>query len=160
MSQLRERTTNSTRPLPDEADLSELRGLHGRTPGVLRILGAVAVLVVGAVHLQQYVGDGYSSVAIIGPLFLLNFAGALAIGIGLFVSSARMQFAHLPLALGGIGLAGTSFVSLFISEHQSLFGFREHGYRAGILIALVAEGVAAVALAAYLGMRARRGADG
>jgi hypothetical protein len=155
MSLLRERRASSARPLPDEAVLSDARGPQGRVPGVLRTLGALAVLVVGAVHLQQYVGDHFDVVPIIGPLFLLNFAGATVIGLGLLVPAARMRLLHLLLALGGMGLAATSFVFLFISEHQPLFGFQDYGYRPGILIALAAEAVAAVALAAYLAARAR-----
>lgn len=156
MSQLRERTTNSTRPLPDEAILSDSGDSQARAPAVLRVVGAAAVLVVGAVHLQQAVGDGYSSISVIGPLFLLNFAGATVIGLGLLVPSARMRLVRPVLALGGIGLAATSIVFLFISEHQPLFGFQEHGYRTSIVIALVAEAVTVVALAAYLAAWARR----
>ena len=156
MSQLRERTTNSTRPVPDEAVLSEPRETHGHAPAMLRTLGAIAVLAVGAVHLYEYVGDYFSVVPIIGPLFLLNFVGATVIGLGLLVPAARMRFLHVLLALGGVGLAATSFVFLFISEHQPLFGFQDYGYRAGIVIALAAEAVAVVALGAYLATRARR----
>jgi hypothetical protein len=156
MSLLRERTTSSTRPLPDEAVISEPHVRQGRATGMLRTLGALAVLVVGAVHLQQYVGDHIDVVPIIGPLFLLNFAGATVIGLGLLVPAMRMRPIHLLLALGGIGLAATSFVFLFISEHQPLFGFQDYGYRPGILIALAAEAVAVVALAAYLAVRGRR----
>ena len=155
MSQLRERTTNSTRPLPDEAVLSEPGESADRRSGMLRTLGAVAVLVVGAVHVQQYFGDEYGSVAVIGPLFLLNFAGATVIGLGLLVPAARMRLVHLLLALGGIGLAATSFVFLFVSEYHSLFGFREDGYRLAIVVALVAEVVAVLALAAYIAVRRR-----
>jgi hypothetical protein len=78
------------------------------------------------------------------------------IGLGLLVPAMRMRPIHLLLALGGIGLAATSFVFLFISEHQPLFGFQDYGYRPGILIALAAEAVAVVALAAYLAVRGRR----
>lgn len=156
MSRLRERTPDSTRPLPDEAILSEPREQHGRTPAGLRTLGAVAVLVVGAVHLEQYAA-GYSGLSVIGPLFLLNFVGATVIGLGLLVPAARLRPVQLLLALGGIGLAATSFVFLFVSEHQPLFGFHEHGYRAAIVIALVAEAAAVAALAGYLAMRARGG---
>ena len=151
MTQLRERRTYATRPLPDEAVLSEDRR-HGAA--ILRMVGAVAVLVVGVVHLQQYFA-GFDSVRVIGPLFVLNFAGATVIGLGLLAPAARMRFLHVLLAIGGIGLAGTSFVFLFVSEHMSLFGFQEHGYRAGILVALAAEAVAVVALTAYLAVRAR-----
>ena len=155
MSQLREGTTQQARPLPDEAVLSD-QPPPGRVPGMLRTLGAVAVLVVGAVHLQQYFADYFRVVPIIGPLFVLNFAGASVIGLGLLVPAARMRLMHLLLALGGIGLAATSFVFLFISEHRPLFGFQDYGYPPGIVIALAAEGVAVVALAAYLALRARR----
>jgi hypothetical protein len=43
------------------------------------------VLVVGAVHLEQYFADHFDVVPIIGPLFALNFAGATLIGLGLLV---------------------------------------------------------------------------
>jgi hypothetical protein len=155
MSQLRERSTRTiARPAPDEAVLS--RHPQDRNLGLLRTIGAVAVLVVGAVHLEQYFGEHFDTVSVIGPLFLLNFAGAMVIGIGLLIPSARMRPVHRLLALGGIGLAATSIVFLFISEHQPLFGFQESGYRLAIVIALVAEGVAVVALAAYTAMARRR----
>ena len=156
MSRLRERTTDSTRPLPDEAVLSGPDESQGHLPGMLRTLGAVAVLAVGAVHLQQYFADYFRVVPIIGPLFLLNFAGATLIGLGLLVPAARLRLVHLLFALGGIGLAATSFVFLFISEQRPLFGFQDYGYRPGIVIALAAEAVAVVTLAAYLAARARR----
>jgi hypothetical protein len=154
MSQLRERTAHSSRPLPDEAVLTEDRP-DRRAPAILRTLGGGAVLVVGAVHLQQYLADGFSSVRIIGWLFLLNFIGATVIGVGLLVPAARLRFVHFLLALGGIGLAATSFVFLFVSEHMSLFGFQEQGYRAAIVVALAAEVVAVVALTGYLVARSR-----
>jgi hypothetical protein len=157
MSLLREGGRRSARPVPDEAVLSaESERPAGRAAGALRTLGALAVLVVGAVHLQQYFADYFSVVPIIGPLFVLNFAGATVIGLGLLVPAARLRLLHVLLALGGIGLAATSFVFLFISEHQPLFGFQDYGYRAGIVIALAAEAAAVVALAAYLVLHARR----
>jgi hypothetical protein len=155
MSRLRERTASATRPLPDEVILPEGGEPRGRAPEMLRTLGAVAVLVVGAVHLEQYLA-GYSAVSVIGPLFLLNFVGATVIGVGLLIPAARLRALHALLALAGIGLAATSFVFLFVSEHRSLFGFQEHGYRGAIVAALVAEAAAVVALAAYLAVQPRR----
>lgn len=155
MAQLRERSASATRPLPDEALLSGPEHPEGRTPMMLRTIGACAVLVVGAVHLQQYL-SGYSSISIIGPLFVLNFVGATVIGLALLVPVARLRAVHGVLALGGIGLAATAIVFLLISEHQPLFGFHEHGYRAAIVIALAAEAVAVVTLAAFLVARKRR----
>jgi len=144
MNMLRERST--TRPMPDEVVLPDERSASRGT--ALRRLGALAVLVVGAVHLEQYF-----EVPVIGPLFVLNFAGAMAIGLGLLV----FPFERLRalLALGGIGLAVTSFVFFFISEHRPLFGFEDYGYRPAILVALAAEAATVVLLGSYLGIRAR-----
>jgi hypothetical protein len=152
MSVLRERTTRSTRPIPDEVVLDEPHTRRG--PVILRILGAIAVLVVGAVHLEQYYGVHFDVVPVIGPLFVLNFAGAMAIAAGLLVPSARLRLVHVLLSLGGIGLAATSFVFLFVSEHRTLFGFRDYGYRPAIVIALVAEAAAVLLLGAYLAFTA------
>jgi hypothetical protein len=154
MSQVSEGGTYTTRPLPDEVALAE--ETPGRTSAILRTFGAVAVLVVGAVHVHEYFADYFRVVPIIGPLFLLNFLGATVIGLGLLVPAARLRMVHVLLALGGIGLAATSFVFLLVSEHQPLFGFQDYGYRTAILIALVAEALAVVTLGAYLATRARR----
>jgi hypothetical protein len=155
MSQLRERTV---RPIPDEAILDEPRARRpGRGSTILRTLGALAVLVVGAVHLEQYVAVHFGVVPVVGPLFALNFAGATAIGVGLLVPLTRMRLLHRLLALGGIGLAATAFVFLFVSEHQPLFGFQDHGYRAAIVVALVAEAAAVALLGSYLVADLRRG---
>jgi hypothetical protein len=153
MSQTRERTGRyDARPVPDDVMLEApaVPGGGGRGGTVLRVSGAVAVLVVGAVHLEQYFAVHFRVVPVIGPLFLLNFIGAMMIGIGLLIPSARLRLLHILLALAGIGLAATSFVFLFVSEHQPLFGFQDHGYRSAIVIALVAEAAASLSLAGYL----------
>jgi len=156
MTRLRESSTYTARPEPDEAVLSGRAETSSRASASLRTLGAVAVLVVGTVHLDEYLADHFNVVPVIGPLFALNFAGATLIGLGLLVPAARLRLLHLLLALGGIGLAVTSFAFLFISEHQPLFGFQDYGYRMEIVVALAAEAVAVVALVAYLATRARR----
>jgi hypothetical protein len=154
MVRLDERIDRRTgRPEPDEVMLSGTEPATGRAGTVLRVLGAVAVLVVGLVHLEQYFAVHIDDVSVIGPLFMLNFIGATVIALGLLLPLGRL---HVLLALGGIGLAATSFVFLFISEHQPLFGFQEHGYRAAIVIALAAEAAAVGLLGAYLAVRLRR----
>src|SRR6185503_2704167 len=85
MSQLYERTSRSTRPMPDEALLDEPRATDSGTGTLLRVLGGLAVLVVGAVHLEQYFAVHFDVVPVIGPLFALNFAGAVVIGLGLLL---------------------------------------------------------------------------
>src|SRR4051794_24482030 len=91
-----------------------------------RVLGALAMLA-GAVHLQQY-SKLYSEVPTIGTLFVLNFAGATVIGLGLLAPVERLArryggVAVTLLALAGIGLALTAFVFLAGSEHTPPFGF-------------------------------------
>ena len=122
----------------------------------VRAFGALAVLAVGAIHLQQYF-ELYSAIPTIGTLFVLNFAAATAIGLGLLAPVERLLGARLgsaalgALALGGIGLAATAFVFLAISEHTPLFGFMEPGYDpTAILASRVAEGAAVLLLDAYL----------
>jgi hypothetical protein len=140
--------------MPDEAVLDDVRG-GSRAGTALRVLGALAVLAVlavGAVHLEQYFGVHFNVVPVIGPLFVLNFAGAALIALGLLLPLGRL---HIPLALGGMGLAATSFVFFFISQQRTLFGFQDYGYRPAIVIALVAEAAAVVLLGGYLVRRIR-----
>jgi hypothetical protein len=127
-----------------------------------RTLGAVALLVVGGVHYQQYRYDFYSAVPTIGPLFLANFVAATVLG--LFLLSPRRAPGRLGTALDrlaalvGVGVAAGAFVGLLVSEHTPLFGFSEHGYRFAIVLALVSEAVAMVMLALFLigGLRRAR----
>jgi hypothetical protein len=156
MSRLYERTASSTRPAPDEVELDQPHADDGGASPLFRMLGAIAVLVVGSVHLEQYFAVHFQVVPIVGPLFALNFAGATLIGLGLLLPFARLPMLQPLLALGGIALAATSFVFLFVSEHRTLFGFQDYGYRPAILIALAAEAAAVLFLGVYLGGRTRR----
>ena len=121
----------------------------------LRVLGALSVLAVGAIHLQQFL-NLYSDVPTIGTLFVLNFVGATVIGLGLLAPlealPRRLGGAVLALlGLGGIALAATAFVFLFISERTPLFGFMEPGYDpAAILASRGAEAAAVLFLGSFL----------
>jgi hypothetical protein len=121
----------------------------------VRALGALATLVVGAVHLQQY-EKLFSAVPAIGTLFVLNFAGATAIGLALLAPLERLagRFGGAAVSLvaaAGVLLAATSFVFLAVAERTTLFGFREVGYDpAAIATARVSEVAAVVLLGAYL----------
>jgi hypothetical protein len=99
---------------------------------VLRFLGALAVLGVGAVHLEAYTGP-YSAIPTIGTLFVLNFVAATVIGLVLLaplehVAGAWAGAAVALVTAAGMALAGVSYVMLFISERMPLFGFQEPGY--------------------------------
>ena len=154
MTQLGERTLRRTgRPEPDEVLLDDAPRSGARLGSGLRILGALSVLVVGAMHLEQYFAVHFDVVPVIGPLFALNFAGATLLALGLMLPLGRV---HLLLALAAIGLATTSFVFLFVSERRPLLGFQDYGYRPAILAALAAEGATVILLGAYLTTRVRR----
>lgn len=127
-----------------------------------RVLGALAVLSVGAVHLQQYF-KLYSGVATIGTLFVLNFAGATVIGLALLSPVERLAGRYggavvALLSLGGMALAATSFVFLYIAERTPLFGFQEPGYDpTGIAASRGAEIAAVVLLGIFLALRRSSG---
>lgn len=122
---------------------------------VSRWLGALALLAVGAVHLQQYV-KLYSAVPTIGTLFVLNFVGATILGITLLAPIDRWggRWGGLLVTLaaaGGVALAAVTFVMLAVSERTPLFGFREPGYDpAGIAASRGAELTTIVLLGAFL----------
>src|SRR4051794_24222466 len=118
-------------------------------------LGALAVLVTGVVHLQQYYDSSYSALPTIGTLFFLNFVAAVVIAAGLIAPLGRLAGRYADavrgvFALGGIALAVLALVSLFISEGSGLFGFKEYGYRTVIVLAIVAEAAAALFLTVFL----------
>ena len=118
-------------------------------------LGAVAILVTGVAHIEQYAVDNYSTVPTIGTLFLLNFIGAIVIALGLVAPLRRVAGRYADavravIALGGIALGVLSLAGLFVSETAGLFGFVEHGYRMAIVVAIVAETAATVFLATFL----------
>jgi hypothetical protein len=126
-----------------------------------RTLGAIALLVVGGVHYQQYYYDYYSAIPTIGPLFLANAVTAIALGVFLLSPLRPRGRWGTTLdglaALAGAAVAAGAFTGLLVSERTSLFGFREHGYRFVIVLALVSEAVVMVTLALFLIGAVRRG---
>lgn len=118
----------------------------------MRFLGAVTILGVGAVHLQQYLDNGYQTVPTIGPLFLLNAIACAVIGVALLAPLGRWLKSRSAdatvglLAAGGVAIAAGSLVALFISETSSLFGFSEGGYRPIIVLAIAVEAAAILLL--------------
>jgi hypothetical protein len=123
---------------------------------IMLVIGALGLLATGADHLDEY-ANGFSTVPTIGTLFLLNFLGATLIGIALLLPWQYLARRHAPriralLALGGIGVAGSSLIGLWISETSSLFGFTDYGFRPTIVAAIIAESVTLVALTAYLAL--------
>ncbi len=134
------------------------RGGRPRLWLAARVLGALSLLAMGAIHLQQYF-ELYSEIPTIGTLFVLNFVGATVVGLGLLAPVERLPGRRggailALLTLAGIGQAATAFVFLLISERTPLFGFQEPGYDpAAILASRIAEGATVVLLGTFLAAR-------
>ena len=122
---------------------------------VCRLLGAAGLAASGAVHLQLWV-SGYSVIAVIGPLFLLDAVGSWLLALLLVGTRFRLLAAAAILvelgAITGLALAST----------VGIFGFQESGFGDGgqILAAYGTESVATLLLAASLALGWRRGGDG
>ena len=88
---------------------------------VLRILGAALLAVMGWIHLDLWL-EGYRSIDVIGPAFLLNVIA----GFGLTMLLLVVPRALLPCvaALGALTALGT-LAGLIIATTVGLFGFVE-----------------------------------
>ncbi|MGI8558679.1 MAG: hypothetical protein ACR2ND_10275 [Solirubrobacteraceae bacterium] len=113
-------------------------------PDTLRILAAALLLLVGAVHFQQYVTT-LGHVPTIGVLFLLNAAGAAALTIALFSAEPTLRLLALPAALG---LVIGALISIVLAMNGGIFGYQEPTFRTSVTIAIIAEVAAIPALIA------------
>jgi hypothetical protein len=132
---------------------------------LIRRLGALTLLVVGGVHLQQYLA-GYSDVPTIGALFVLNAIGAGVVAVGLLapvervVSDRRADLAAGLLSALGAMIAVGALIAVFISESRPLFGFMEIGYSTPIVIAIASEVITAILLIPVAAASLRRAVSG
>lgn len=120
----------------------------------VRYIGALALLAMGAIHLDQYLGDSYSQIPTIGTLFLLNFIGGTAVSLALLsplerLAGSRGRTFLLLLAIAGAAMAAVAIVFLLISESSPLFGFKEGGYGIAIVLALASEAIATLCLSSF-----------
>ena len=131
------------------------RRRHAIAGEAARYLGAISILLVGAVHAQQYYDAYFSYVPTIGTLFLLSFIGAAIVGVVLLAPARKLgrRLGDLILALaalGAIGIALGTLVSLLVSEYTPLFGFMESGYRLAIVLTLLFDGLTTAFLGFFL----------
>lgn len=122
-----------------------------RTTPRLALLASALVAVIAGVHFQQYI-DFISQVPTVGVLFLLNAAGGA--GLALALLSHERSLRSLA-ALGGLGLAIGSLISIAIALSGSFFGYSEPTLRLPIVIAVLAE-VAAIPTLVLVILRERR----
>ena len=136
--------------------LAARRGRRSEVAGeVARYLGALSILLVGAVHAQQYYGAYFSVVPTIGTLFLLSFVGSGVVGTVLLAPVRRLgrnagDLILVLAALGAIGIAVGSLASLLVSEYMPLFGFMESGYRLAVVLAIVFDCLTTVFLGVFV----------
>jgi hypothetical protein len=83
---------------------------------VLRGLGVVLLATQGAIHLWQWF-EGFSDIAVIGPLFLVAAVAAFVLAIGLLATS------HVLVPAAGVLLALGQIVGLVLASTLGLFGF-------------------------------------
>jgi hypothetical protein len=108
-----------------------------------RIASAICLAGSGFMHAQLYV-HGYRAIPWIGPMFLLQGAGALAVGLLLLVAGP------VVLRLGAVGLAAGALVGFVLSRTVGVFGFMERGFdpQPQALLTLLTE-LAVLALLAW-----------
>jgi len=112
----------------------------------LRLVAVVLLLAQAGIHLQQYEGP-LNAVPTIGPLFMLNAAGAGAIA--LVLAGSRGSVALLG-SLAGLGLTLGALVSLAITRAGTLFDYSEPTLRAAVLASALVELALVLTLAGFL----------
>src|SRR5919202_948452 len=87
----------------------------------VRVVGAVLLLAMGAIHLKLWF-DGYRDIAWIGPLFLANAVLSVAAAAAVLLAPRRwLPWAALLTGLFALGTLGGLVLSLTVG----LFGFFE-----------------------------------
>jgi hypothetical protein len=89
---------------------------------VLRIIGAALLVGMGWIHFYLWQSDGYSTVHIIGPLFLVNAIVGVLLAIAVLFTPTR--FLAVVSGLSALFTAGT-LGALLLSLTVGLFGFTE-----------------------------------
>lgn len=84
----------------------------------LAVMGAGLIVWSGVIHLQLW-SEGYRSIPVIGPLFLIQ--GIASIALALALVALRRVFL---LASGAVLMAGTA-AGLLLSASVGLFGFQD-----------------------------------
>src|SRR4051794_15260245 len=91
----------------------------GTAMGILRILGALLLAGLAGIHLYLW-QQGYDSIDVIGPAFLLD--AVLGFGGALLVLVSPLRFLPVAAVLGALLCLGT-LGALVVSTVRGLFGF-------------------------------------
>jgi hypothetical protein len=88
------------------------------TVNILALAGAVLIIGSAVIHLRLW-AQGYSSISVIGPLFLAQGVVSILFAVVLGV------FRRLWLMVAGAGLMAGTLVALVLSAEIGLFGFKD-----------------------------------
>jgi hypothetical protein len=111
------------------------------TVNILALAGAVLIIVSAVIHLRLW-AQGYSSISVIGPLFLAQGVVSILFAVVLGV------FRRLWLMVAGAGLMAGTLVALVLSAEIGLFGFKDSFAAPYAGMSLVSEIAGAVVLLA------------
>jgi len=114
----------------------EPRPVAGWPRLVLRVTGGALLIATGAIHLDLYL-TGYRTIAVIGPLFLLQVIAAFGLGLAVLAIGSRRPTASWLAAAAGAGFALATLGGYLLSLWFGLFGFREVRTTAGIVAGLI-----------------------
>ena len=118
---------------------------------LLAVAGAGLLVWSGVIHLQLW-SEGYRTISVIGPLFLVQGIASIVLAVAL------VAFRRLVLLAAGAALAAGTAAGLLLSAGIGLFGYTESLAVPSAQTSLVVEftGAAALAVAAAIVAAARR----
>ena len=122
------------------------------TANVLAVAGAALMVWSGVIHLELW-SDGYRSISVIGPLFLIQGIGGIALA-AVTAVFRRVVF----MAAGAVMMAATA-AGLLLSAGIGLFGYQESLAVPYAMSSLAVEfaGAAVLAAASAIVLAARPG---
>ena len=118
------------------------------TARLTRLLAAGFLLFGGILHYGLWM-SGYRSIPKIGPLFMANFIGSLALAAAVVVSR------RTTVAIVGITFAAGSLAALVLSRTVGVFGFTENVWTTPAIRTLTSEigAIVTLGLAAVIQVR-------
>jgi hypothetical protein len=106
--------------------------------GVVRGVTSAAVLLSAVLHLYLYVADGYDSIDVIGPMFLVNAVAGLVIGILLLIWRS-----WIPLFLAA-GFGAATLGAYILSATIGFFGVQSQVMGVDEWLGVISEAVALI----------------
>jgi hypothetical protein len=119
----------------------------------LRIVGALLLLGMAWIHYFLWQSDNYSSVNVIGPLFLVNVVIGVLLAVA--VCSVPNRLLGVTSALSSLFTLGT-LAALLVSMVWSLFGFRESTQGPFVKTTIAVEALGVIVLAILAAVSTRR----